>query len=180
MISGLIEFLVKQSKMEHSIIVRILVVLLGLTLFIAAIPAFILWTARLFNAGPALPGFLAQAVSLVCFIIGIPWMLSAVFWQLIHGKGTPVPIVPTKHFLQNGPYKYVRNPMIMGFFLYILGWALLSNRLPAFCAAGLIISLLLMEIKFIEEPELEKRFGNAYLEYKKEMPFMFPKCPRGK
>jgi protein-S-isoprenylcysteine O-methyltransferase Ste14 len=35
-----------------------------------------------------------------------------------------------------------------------------------------------MEIKFIEEPELEKRFGDAYLEYKKEIPFMFPKWPK--
>ena len=152
--------------------------LLGLTLFIAGIPAFILWASGLFNTGPLLPVSLARVVSSVCFIIGTPWMLSAVFWQLIRGKGTPVPTVPTKHFLQNGPYKYVRNPMIMGFFLYILGWAFLSNRMPAFCATGLIIALLLMEIKFIEEPELTKRFGNAYLEYKKEIPFMFPKWPR--
>lgn len=178
MITGLIEFLVKQSKMEHSIIVRVLATLIGATLFMAGIPAFILWTGRLFSAGPVLPVSLAQAVSLVCFIIGMPWMLSAVFWQLICGKGTPVPIVPTKHFLQNGPYKYVRNPMIMGFFLYILGWAFLSNCWLALGAAALTLALLLMEIKFIEEPELEKRFGNAYLEYKKEVPFMFPKWPK--
>lgn len=174
-IGYLIEFLVKQSKKEHSIIVRILAALAGATLFIAAIPAFILWTAGLFNLGPLLPISLARAVSLVCFIIGIPWMSSAVFWQLMRGKGTPVPVVPTKHFLQNGPYKYVRNPMIMGFFLYIFGWAFLSNRLPALGAATIIAGLLLMEIKLVEEPELEKRFGNAYLEYKKEIPFMFPK-----
>ena len=180
MISGLIEFLVKQSKREHSIIVRILATLIGVTLFIAGIPAFILWASRLFNPVPLLPVSLARAVSLVCFTIGIPWMSSAVFWQLIRGKGTPVPIVPTKHFLQSGPYKYVRNPMIMGFFLYILGWVFLSNRLPALGASALILALLLMEVKFIEEPELEKRFGNAYLEYKKEIPFMFPKWSRGK
>ena len=175
MISGLIEFLVKQSKKEHSIVVRILAMLLGLTLFIAGIPAFILWASGLFNTGPLLPVSLARVVSSVCFIIGTPWMLSAVFWQLIRGKGTPVPTVPTKHFLQNGPYKYVRNPMIMGFFLYILGWAFLSNRLSALGASALILALLLMEVKFIEESELEKRFGDAYLEYKKEVPFVFPR-----
>jgi len=178
MISGLIEFLVKRSRKGHSVIVRILAVLIGGTFFIAGIPAFVLWAGRLFNTGLVLPISLAQAVSLVCFIIGIPWMLSAVFWQLICGKGTPVPIVPTKYFLQNGPYKYVRNPMIMGFFLYILGWAFLSNRWLALGAAVLTAALLLMEIKFIEESELEKRFGSAYLEYKKEIPFMFPKRPK--
>jgi protein-S-isoprenylcysteine O-methyltransferase Ste14 len=180
MISGFIEFLVKQSKREHSIIIRILAVFLGLILFIAVIPAFILWLGRIFNPGLLLPASLAQVISLICFIIGLPWMLSAVFWQLFRGKGTPVPLIPTKHFLQNGPYKYVRNPMIMGFFLYLLGWAFLSNHLLSFLAASLIIALLLMEIKFIEEPELTKRFGNAYLEYKKEVPFMFPKLSRVK
>jgi len=178
MMPGLIEFLVKQSKKEHSIIFRILAMLIGGTFFIAGIPVFVLWAGRFFNVGQILPVSLAQTISLVCFIIGIPWMLSAVFWQLIRGKGTPVPIVPTKHFLQNGPYKYVRNPMITGFLLYVLGWAFLSNRWPALGATALIAVLLLMEIKFIEESELEKRFGDAYLEYKKEIPFMFPKRPK--
>lgn len=174
MVSGLIEFLVKQSKMEHSVPVRILAMLFGLALFIFAIPAFILWLGTIFNLGPMLPVSLAHTISLVCFIIGLPWMLSAVFWQLFAGKGTPVPLIPTKYFLQNGPYKYVRNPMIMGFFLYILGWAFLANSWLALVAAALVQALLFMEIKFIEEPELTKRFGIAYLEYKKEIPFMFP------
>jgi len=180
MISGFIEFLVKRSQKKNSLAVRILAMIFGGTLFVAVIPAFILWAGRFFNASPVLPVSLAGTISLVCFIIGIPWMSSAVFWQLIIGKGTPVPVVPTKHFLQNGPYKYVRNPMIMGFFLYILGWAFLSNRWLALGASGLTMALLLTEIKLIEEPELTKRFGTAYLEYKKEIPFIFPKWHRGK
>jgi protein-S-isoprenylcysteine O-methyltransferase Ste14 len=38
----------------------------------------------------------------------------------------------------------------------------------------------LMEIKSIEEPELEKRFGDAYREYKKETPFLLPVSLRKK
>jgi protein-S-isoprenylcysteine O-methyltransferase Ste14 len=33
----------------------------------------------------------------------------------------------------------------------------------------------LIEIKYIEEPELEKRLGKDYLEYKKKVPRFIPK-----
>lgn len=173
-IEQLVEFLVKRSQKEYKIIVRALATALGGTLFIIGIPALILWAGKLFSTGLMLPALPARIGASACFILGIPWMLSAIFWQLVHGKGTPVPIVPTKHFLQKGPYRYVRNPMMLGFFLYIFGWVFLSNYPSAFAATGLVIALLFMEIKFIEEPELEKRFGNTYREYKKETPFLLP------
>ena len=53
-------------------------------------------------------------LSALLFIVGIPWVVWAVLWQLWKGKGTPVPAVPTKNFLQSGPYHYCRNPMMLG------------------------------------------------------------------
>ena len=35
--------------------------------------------------------------------------------------------------------------------------------------------LLVLEIKFIEEKELEQRFGDVYRAYKKKTPFFIPK-----
>ena len=170
-----IEFLVRRSAKEHNILVRTITTLAGATLFVAGIPAIVFWCGKFLYKTSILHHQVSLAVSILCFILGLPWMLSAVFWQLVRGKGTPVPIVPTKHFLQNGPYRYVRNPMILGFSLYLLGWAFLFNKGGAFLAAAVIIAFLLAEVKIIEEPELEKRFGDAYREYKKETPFMFPK-----
>jgi protein-S-isoprenylcysteine O-methyltransferase Ste14 len=174
LIQKLVEFLVGRSKKEHSVLVRTIATILGAAFFMAGFPAIVFGIGRLFGRA-LLPHDASIIISIVCFFFGIPWMLSAVFWQLICGRGTPVPIVPTKEFLQNGPYKYVRNPMILGFFLYLLGWAFLFNNSGAFLTAAIIISFLLLELKFIEEPELEKRFGDAYREYKKEMPFMLPR-----
>ncbi len=171
----LIEFIVRRSAREHSILVRTIATLFGATLSVVAFPAIVFCGGRFLYNASILPHYVSQAASIACFIIGLPWMLSAVFLQLVRGRGTPVPIVPTKHFLQNGPYRYVRNPMILGFFLYLLAWAFLFNKAGAFLAAAVIIVLLLLEIKLIEEPELEKRFGDAYREYKKETPFIFPK-----
>ena len=170
----LVEFLVKRSAKEHSGIVRILTTLAGATFFVAGWPALVFLCGKLIYKSSLLHHQASVAASIVCFIIGLPWMLSAIVWQLVRGKGTPVPIVPTKHFLQNGPYRYVRNPMILGFVLYLLGWTFVFNKVGAFLAAAVVIAFLLAEVKIIEEPELEKRFGDAYREYKKEIPFIFP------
>jgi protein-S-isoprenylcysteine O-methyltransferase Ste14 len=56
-----------------------------------------------------------------------------------------------------------------------LGWALWWNQWGSLFSAIGAIALLCLEIKFIEEPELTKRFGGAYKEYKKETPFVVPR-----
>lgn len=170
----LVEFLVGRSKIEHSVAVRTIAAILGAAGFMAGIPAIAFGFGKLLGR-TLLPHNISIVISIICFVFGVPWMLSAVFWQLIRGKGTPVPIVPTKKFLQNGPYRYVRNPMMLGFFLYLLGWTFLFDNVGAFLTATVIIILLLVELKKIEEPELEKRFGDAYREYKKEIPFLLPR-----
>jgi protein-S-isoprenylcysteine O-methyltransferase Ste14 len=174
-LNKMVEFLVGMSKKEHNVAVKTVATILGASLFMAGIPAVVFWVGRGFGETLFLPSNTSKIISIVCFVFGIPWMLSAVFWQLVRGKGTPVPIVPTKEFLQNGPYRYVRNPMMLGFFLYLLGWTFLFNNSGAFLTVAVIISFLLLELKLIEEPELEKRFGDAYKEYKKEIPFMLPR-----
>jgi len=172
---NIVDFLVRAGQKEHSVAERTLATLFGATLFIAGIPAFVFWVGKAYLRQPILPALSASICSGAVFILGIPWLVWAIAWQLVKGKGTPVPVVPTKHFLQNGPYRFVRNPMMLGFFLYLLGWALYWNRWGSLIAAIGIEILLCIEIKFIEEPELTRRFGDAYRAYKKETPFIIPR-----
>lgn len=174
-VNYLIEFLVRRSAKKHSVAARTIATLLGAIASIAGLPALVFFGGKLLDKSPFLHQKVSLTVSIICFIIGLPWMLSAISLQLFRGKGTPVPVVPTKQFLQNGPYRYVRNPMILGFFLYLAGWTFLFNKIGDFLTAAIIIALLLAEIKFIEEVELEKRFGKAYNEYKKQTPFLLPR-----
>jgi protein-S-isoprenylcysteine O-methyltransferase Ste14 len=175
----IVDFLVRAGQKEHSVVTRALATLLGAALFIAGIPAFVFWTGKAYMKGPILTAWSASLCSWTAFAIGIPWVVWAIAWQLVKGKGTPVPVVPTKHFLQNGPYRFVRNPMMLGFFLYLLGWALYWNRGGSLIAAVSIETLLCLEIKCIEEPELTRRFGDAYRAYKKETPFIIPRIKGG-
>lgn len=169
-----IDFLVARSKKEYSVAIRTVAAIAGATGVLVLIPAIVYGIGCLLNK-TLLPHNLSIVLSIVCFVIGIPWVLSAVFWQLFVGKGTPVPLVPTKEFLKNGPYKYVRNPMMLGYFLYLFGWTFLFNNIGAIITAAVLIIFFTSELKLVEEPELEKRFGDAYREYKKEMPFLLPR-----
>ena len=77
-----------------------------------------------------------------------------------------------------GPFRYVRNPILAGVFLCLFGIALLLHSpslvfllLPTFFLLNAI------EIKHVEEPELERRFGESYNSYRSRVPRFLPRLP---
>jgi len=94
-------------------------------------------------------------------------------------KGTPVPVNPPPHLVVKGPYKYIRNPMHGGMFLIMIGFGIYySSILSVLVFTPLYIYLDIMIFKKIEEPELVNRLGEAYLEYRKNTPMLFPKIAK--
>lgn len=175
MIDKAVEYLVARSQKPYSAVYRAAATVLGAALFIAGWPALI-WLLGLGREEAVFPDLAAVLLGALFLVAGVPWMAWAVLWQLWKGKGTPVPVVPTREFLPTGPYRYCRNPMMLGFFLYLAGWAAIFNRTVSWAAAVVLMALLVLEIKLIEEKELEKRFGDPYREYKKKTPFLIPKA----
>ena len=91
------------------------------------------------------------------------------------GKGTNA-FVLTKHVVNDDIYKRTRNPMSLGFYLLAIALGFVTGSTFATLAAVLgIIPSHLIFIKYFEEKELELRFGESYLEYKKTVPFLIPK-----
>jgi len=89
-------------------------------------------------------------------------------------KGTPVPFNPPPKLVTAGPYAYVRNPMLSGIFILLFGIAFAFRSISLlFIFTPLFIIINVMEIKAVEEPELEMRLGKDYLEYKKKTPMFF-------
>jgi protein-S-isoprenylcysteine O-methyltransferase Ste14 len=174
MFDRLIQYLVARAGKEYSAGYRAVAAVLGATLFLVGWPALV-WVFGFGGQEAVFPSLAAVLLSALFFVAGVPWVSWAVFWQLWKGKGTPVPVVPTKEFLPSGPYRYCRNPMMLGFFLYLAGWAALFNRAGSWAAAGVLMILLVLEIKMIEEKELGQRFGDCYREYKKKTPFFIPR-----
>jgi protein-S-isoprenylcysteine O-methyltransferase Ste14 len=116
------------------------------------------------------------AVSVIFGIFGIFMLAWATLSQWERGKGTPAPNTPTQHLVVLGPYRLCRNPIELGAISYYLGIGTLYNGIITglICfVSGFILGSLYH--KFIEEKELELRFGDEYRKYKKKTPFLFPK-----
>jgi protein-S-isoprenylcysteine O-methyltransferase Ste14 len=91
------------------------------------------------------------------------------------GSGTNA-FVLTKRIVHNDIYKRTRNPMSLGFYLFALALGFVSNSTFVLLAASFgLIPAHLFFLKFFEELELELRFGESYLAYKKTVPFLIPK-----
>lgn len=91
------------------------------------------------------------------------------------GSGTNA-FVLTKKIVNDDIYKRTRNPMSLGFYLFALALGFASNSTFVLLAVSLgLIPAHVFFLKYFEEVELELRFGEAYLDYKKTVPFLFPK-----
>ena len=91
------------------------------------------------------------------------------------GQGTLAPWAPPQKLVVRGMYCHVRNPMISGVFSILLGEVALSGSLPlCFWFLGFVLSNWIY-IPFIEEPALERRFGQDYLLYKANVPRWIPR-----
>lgn len=91
------------------------------------------------------------------------------------GKGTLAPWDPTQRLVVTGVYRYVRNPMISGVLLILLGEALAlrSSAVLTWALTFFVINAIYMPL--IEEPGLVQRFGDDYLLYRRNVPRWVPR-----
>lgn len=104
------------------------------------------------------------------------FLAAASVWRFAaEGRGTLAPWDPPRVFVVHGPYQFVRNPMISGVILILFGEAsaLRSPCLGAWAASFLILNLLY--IPLVEKPRLEKRFGDSYREYRRNVRRFVPR-----
>lgn len=174
-----VAFLVRRSDSPHRLAHLLAATLLGSTLELVLIPAVLVY------AGQKLDHALGLSVariphlgwlSGVAFVAGIPWLAWSIYWQHRKGEGTPLPLVPTRVLLCDGPYRFTRNPMALGAILWLAGWALLAGSLSAlFGGVGIFSLLVLAWDKWIEEQELLWKHGTVYEQYRRDTPFLLPR-----
>lgn len=92
------------------------------------------------------------------------------------GHGTPLPLDPPKRFVISGPYRYVRNPMILGVLLVLTGEAALAQSWRLALYAVCIFCLAHGVVRYWEEPDLIRRFGQPYVQYKRQVPRWVPRA----
>lgn len=90
------------------------------------------------------------------------------------GKGTLAPWAATTHLVVEGPFKYTRNPMIIGVLAILTAEALILNTIYVFYWMVIFFLINCIYFKLFEEKQLEKKFGEEYLTYKKNVPMWLP------
>jgi len=114
----------------------------------------------------ALPSVLGFSVALRCI-----WDFGKT------GHGTPAPMAPPTKLVVVGFYRYVRNPMYLGFFT---GWAGLwivfgKATVAAIVWAGAAMLGTALFVVGYEEPKLRRTFGTEYGAYCKNVPRWAPR-----
>ena len=125
-----------------------------------------------------LPTFLSPVVSLILggslITIGLIFIIWSIRAQRKIGKGTPMPLLATQKLVVQKPYLYCRNPLFFGVINLFIGISLLLNSISSMMMVFIFSVTILFYTRFIEEKELEMRFGDEYLAYKEETPFFIP------
>ena len=114
-------------------------------------------------------------LGLIPVLAGLTIMIITIFSFATVGKGTLAPWNPTRKLVIFGLYRYVRNPMILGVLIVLTGESLILLSLNILIWAIVFFIINTLDFMFSEEPGLEKRFGEEYLEYRKNVRRWIPR-----
>jgi protein-S-isoprenylcysteine O-methyltransferase Ste14 len=156
-------------------VVKAIFILLGTG--VVLIPAVLLWVSQntRFAADLSGPRQIAFWVGLCAVVVGLILLIWTITLFARLGRGTLAPWEPTKRLVVRGPYRYARNPMITGVLFILLGEALVFQSWPI--AIWIVFFFMINAIYFplVEEKDLERRFGEEYVLYGKNVPRWIPR-----
>lgn len=175
---ALVNFILKFSGKNNSRRYKIVSLIFGAIFFLTILPAVFI-TAGLWVKN-YMPINISENIELTVAVVGIITGLFFLAWstatQWKTGEGTPAPNAPTRHLIIVGPYKYCRNPIEFGAIIYYLGiGTLIGGIITGIISFTLGFIVGSVYHKFIEERELEERFGEDYRRYRESTPFVFPR-----
>jgi protein-S-isoprenylcysteine O-methyltransferase Ste14 len=142
-----------------------------------AVPALLVWLYGtdvgwgLASPLSALPVLAGAALILVALRL---WFETVRLFASI-GKGTLAPWDPTRRLVVRGPYRRVRNPMISAVAFVLLGQALALGSISVMIEFGIFALANAIFIPLAEEPDLVRRFGDEYEQYRRAVPRWIPR-----
>lgn len=111
--------------------------------------------------------------------LGAMLLMESAEWALAtRGQGSGFPFDPPRQLVARGPYRWVRNPIYLAAFASILSVAFFLESLEFLLLALIFLPAMHLYVVLVEEPRLERRFGESYREYKRLVPRWIPRRPR--
>lgn len=113
--------------------------------------------------------FLTIAAS-VLGMLAAGTLLYCIWGFAVRGSGTLAPIDPPKALVIHDFYRYTRNPMYLSVLAVMLSEALCFRSTGLLIYAGLSFVAFHLFVTYGEEPQLRRRFGQAYDDYCQAVP----------
>ena len=151
---------------------------------IAALPGIVavvipVWIGRSYGVAWSTPETLGAVIwcgiGVFSLAVGLTLFGTSLYLFWSKGRGTLAPWDPPRRFVVDGPYRYVRNPMISGVIFILCGEAAALQSLPHAVWAGAFLLMNAIYIPVLEEPQLAARFGNSYDEYTRHVRRFVPR-----
>ena len=147
-------------------------------LVVVVFPTLLVWQ----TGGPNAVWGYSRPLDLIITIVGALLIIDGLFVLgltirlfMKKGEGTLAPWEPTQKLVVEGIYRYVRNPMHSGVFMVLYGEGLVLGSMPILIFATAFVLIHLFYIPLSEERGLEKRFGEEFRTYKKNVPRWIPR-----
>ena len=134
-------------------------------IFVAGwIVAWLLSSRQIFEIDAAGASLLQVALGLILGAGGLLFMVwgGATF---IRARTPVVPVRPARVVVTDGPFRFTRNPMYLGFTSAYLGLALLLNQAWPIVVLPLVLVVLRRFVIRREEAHLRAKFGEEYERY---------------
>jgi protein-S-isoprenylcysteine O-methyltransferase Ste14 len=110
-----------------------------------------------------LPRTWAWGVGAVC--LALSGLVISAVRAFRRAKTRPEPWKPTTALVTDGPYRFTRNPMYLGFALVYVGVTLLVNTLWPLLLLPVVLTVMHFLVIRREERYLERKFGDDYRAY---------------
>jgi len=125
---------------------------------------------------------IAQVAGVLLIVAGLVPLVQS-FFEFVRADGSPMPLAAPPHLVVSGFYRYVRNPIYIGFVILLVGEVLVfgSSGLLEYTAVAWCIGV--AAVRCYEEPTLARKFGAEYQAYRGAvrawLPRLHPWTPGG-
>ncbi len=109
--------------------------------------------------------YIMRIVGGLAVVAGILFVSSA-FSQMMKTHTSPDPHQSVATLVTEGPYRFTRNPIYLGFFLIYLGFTLFAGTLWGLLASPFLAWTITHMVIHAEEYYLEDKFKDRYIDYK--------------
>lgn len=139
----------------------------GFIIFVAAVVMAIFPKIFFRSAPVSLMALAAEISGLTFVLLGLLFRASARGYKAQNCKDG-------HSLIKGGPYTFVRNPMYLGILISGFGIVLMLFKWWVICIFVAVFVIRYILLIFSEEKYLEKLFGKTYVDYKKNVPRLFP------